>query len=267
MSAPQPSQADEHDPGRQHGAGRGDGARPERDPARRGHRRRAGGRHRRRDARACRPSTAKSRVRSTPISEQAIIGAAIGAAIVGMRPVAEIMLMNFTTVAMDMIVNHAAKLRFMSGGQTHVPITIRTMTGAGFGTGGQHADYLEAWFAHTAGIKVVAPSIAGRRLWADAVLHLRRRPVPVHREHADVLDPGRRRRSLASASRSARRTCCAPASDVTVISYSRTVARLRRGRRQAGEGGHQRRADRPAHHLAVGRGDRARLGRRGRGAR
>ncbi|MFM0670673.1 alpha-ketoacid dehydrogenase subunit beta [Paraburkholderia sediminicola] len=99
-----------------------------------------------------------SRVRSTPISEQAIIGAAIGAAIVGMRPVAEIMLMNFTTVAMDMIVNHAAKLRFMSGGQTHVPLVIRTMTGAGFGTGGQHADYLEAWFAHVAGIKVVAPS-------------------------------------------------------------------------------------------------------------
>lgn len=98
------------------------------------------------------------RVRSTPISEQAIIGAAIGAAIVGMRPVAEIMLMNFTTVAMDMIVNHAAKLRFMSGGQTHVPITIRTMTGAGFGSGGQHCDYLEAWFAHVAGIKVVAPS-------------------------------------------------------------------------------------------------------------
>jgi pyruvate dehydrogenase E1 component beta subunit len=99
-----------------------------------------------------------ARVRSTPISEQAIMGAAIGAAIAGMRPVAEIMLMNFTTIAMDMIVNHAAKLRFMSGGQTHVPITIRTMTGAGFGNGGQHSDYLEAWFAHTPGIKVVAPS-------------------------------------------------------------------------------------------------------------
>ena len=99
-----------------------------------------------------------TRVRSTPITEQAIIGAAIGASIVGMRPVAEIMLMNFTTVAMDMIVNHAAKLRFMSGGQTHVPITIRTMTGAGMGGGGQHTDYLEAWFAHVAGIKVVAPS-------------------------------------------------------------------------------------------------------------
>ena len=98
------------------------------------------------------------RVRSTPISEQAIIGAAIGVSLAGFRPVAEIMLMNFTAVAMDMIVNHAAKLRFMSGGQTHVPIVIRTMTGTGFASGGQHSDYLEAWFAHTAGIKVVAPS-------------------------------------------------------------------------------------------------------------
>lgn len=98
------------------------------------------------------------RVKSTPISEQAIIGAAIGASLGGYRVVAEIMLMNFTTVAMDMIVNHAAKLRFMSGGQTHVPIVIRTMTGRGMSNGGQHSDYLEAWFAHTPGIKVVAPS-------------------------------------------------------------------------------------------------------------
>jgi acetoin:2,6-dichlorophenolindophenol oxidoreductase subunit beta len=98
------------------------------------------------------------RVRSTPISEQAIIGAAIGASLAGMKPIAEIMLMNFTTVAMDMIINHAAKLRFMSGGQTHVPITIRMMTGAGFANGGQHSDFLEAWFAHTPGLKVVIPS-------------------------------------------------------------------------------------------------------------
>jgi pyruvate dehydrogenase E1 component beta subunit len=98
------------------------------------------------------------RVRSTPISEQAIVGAAIGSSLVGFKPVAEIMLMNFTTVAMDMIVNHAAKLRFMSGGQTHVPIVIRMMTGAGIQAGGQHGDYLETWFAHTAGIKVVAPA-------------------------------------------------------------------------------------------------------------
>lgn len=100
----------------------------------------------------------EDRVKSTPISEQAIIGAAIGAAVGGYKPVAEIMLMNFISVPMDMICNHAAKLRFMSGGQTGVPIVIRTMTGSGFSTGGQHSDYLEAWFAHTAGIKVVAPS-------------------------------------------------------------------------------------------------------------
>jgi pyruvate dehydrogenase E1 component beta subunit len=98
------------------------------------------------------------RVKSTPISEQAIIGAAIGAALAGYKPVAEIMLMNFTTVCMDMIFNHAAKLRFMSGGQSTVPITIRTLTGAGWQTAGQHADHLEGWFAHAAGIKVVAPS-------------------------------------------------------------------------------------------------------------
>jgi len=99
-----------------------------------------------------------ARVRSTPISEQAIAGAAVGAAIAGKKPVAEIMLMNFITVAMDQIVNHAAKIRFMSGGRTAVPLTIRTMTGAGAGTGGQHSDMLEAWLAHTPGLKVVVPS-------------------------------------------------------------------------------------------------------------
>ena len=99
-----------------------------------------------------------ARVRSTPISEQAIIGAAVGAALVGYRPVAEIMLMNFITVAMDQVVNHAAKLRFMSGGQTSVPLTIRMSTGAGAGFGGQHSDMLEAWFAHVPGLKVVTAS-------------------------------------------------------------------------------------------------------------
>ena len=100
----------------------------------------------------------ENRVRSSPISEQAIVGAAIGAALGGYRPMAEIMLMNFVSVAMDMIVNHAAKLRFMSGGQTNLPMVIRTMTGVGIQSGGQHSDYLEAWFAHTPGIKVVAAS-------------------------------------------------------------------------------------------------------------
>lgn len=100
----------------------------------------------------------EKRVRATPISETAIMGAAVGAALAGMRPIAEIMLMNFVTVAMDQIVNHAAKLRFMSGGQTHVPLVIRTTTGVGVGFGGQHSDMLEAWFAHVPGLKIVTPS-------------------------------------------------------------------------------------------------------------
>lgn len=100
----------------------------------------------------------ESRVRSTPISEMGFVGAAVGAAVAGMKPIVEVMLMNFTAVCLDQITNHAAKLRFMSGGQTHVPMVIRTMTGAGFSSGGQHSDFLEAWFCHTPGIKVVAPS-------------------------------------------------------------------------------------------------------------
>jgi pyruvate dehydrogenase E1 component beta subunit len=100
------------------------------------------------------------RVRATPISEQAIVGACVGAALAGFRPIAEIMLMNFVTVAMDQIVNHAAKLRFMSGGQTRVPLVIRTTTGVGVGFGGQHSDMLEAWFAHVPGLRIVTPSNA-----------------------------------------------------------------------------------------------------------
>jgi len=98
------------------------------------------------------------RVRTTPISEAGFMGAAVGAAVTGIRPVVEIMLMNFMTVASDQVVNHAAKLRFMSGGQTNVPLTIRTMSGAGSQTGGQHTDWTEAWYAHTAGMHVVQPS-------------------------------------------------------------------------------------------------------------
>ena len=98
------------------------------------------------------------RVRFTPISEQAIVGAAVGAAVAGMRPVAEIMLMNFLAVAMDQFANHAAKLRFMSGGQTPVPLTIRTTTGVGAQFGAQHSDMVEAWLAHLPGCKVVVPS-------------------------------------------------------------------------------------------------------------
>jgi acetoin:2,6-dichlorophenolindophenol oxidoreductase subunit beta len=102
----------------------------------------------------------RDRVRETPISEQAIIGAATGAAMAGMRPVAEIMIMDFIAVAADQLINHAAKLRFMSGGRTHVPLTVRCLTTGGFQMGAQHSQSLEAWLAHVPGLKVAIPSNA-----------------------------------------------------------------------------------------------------------
>src|ERR671922_1493133 len=98
------------------------------------------------------------RVRNTPISEMALVGTAIGAAMQGMRPVAEVMYEDFTTLAMEQIVNQAAKHRYMSGGQLKVPVTIRTQGGAGWSPGAQHAQQLEAWFVHVPGLKVVFPS-------------------------------------------------------------------------------------------------------------
>jgi len=100
----------------------------------------------------------RERVRNTPISEQAIVGAAIGASLVGMRPIAEVMLMDFFAVAMDQVANHAAKLRYMSGGRTNVPITIRTSVGGGRQFGAQHSQSLEAWMMHVPGLKVAVPS-------------------------------------------------------------------------------------------------------------
>jgi pyruvate dehydrogenase E1 component beta subunit len=98
------------------------------------------------------------KVRNTPISEEGMVGAAVGAAMSGLRPVVEIMYMDFTSMAMDPIVGQAAKWRYMTGGQVTVPITIRTQGGAGWQSGAQHASLLESWFAHIPGLKVVMPS-------------------------------------------------------------------------------------------------------------
>jgi acetoin:2,6-dichlorophenolindophenol oxidoreductase subunit beta len=98
------------------------------------------------------------RVRNTPISEMAIVGASIGAAMQGMRPVVEVMYEDFLTLAMEQIVNQAAKHRSMSGGQLKVPLTVRTQGGAGWSPGAQHAQQVEAWFVHVPGLKVVFAS-------------------------------------------------------------------------------------------------------------
>jgi len=98
------------------------------------------------------------RVRDTPIAEAGIIGLAIGAAFAGLRPVPELMTMNFAMVAMDQIVNHAAKMRYMFGGQLSLPITIRAPGGGGTQKGAQHSHSIESWFVNAPGIRVVVPS-------------------------------------------------------------------------------------------------------------
>lgn len=98
------------------------------------------------------------RVINTPISEAAIIGAGIGAAVTGYRPISEIMFIDFTTLAMDQIVNQAAKIKYMTGDNLNVPLVIRTQGGAGRGIAAQHSQSLEAWFYHVPGLKVVMPS-------------------------------------------------------------------------------------------------------------
>lgn len=111
------------------------------------------------------------RVLDTPISEAAILGAAIGAAIDGLLPVAEIMIMDFIGIAADQLINNAAKLRFMTAGRTSAPITVRTQVYAGLATGATHSQSLEAWFMHIPGMKVIVPSTPrdGKGLLTSAI--------------------------------------------------------------------------------------------------
>lgn len=100
----------------------------------------------------------EDRVRDTPISELGIVGAAVGAALTGMKPIVEIQFSDFTAQAMDQIVNQAAKIHFMLGGELAVPMVLRAPLGSGTGAAAQHSQSLEAWFAHVPGLKVVMPS-------------------------------------------------------------------------------------------------------------
>jgi acetoin:2,6-dichlorophenolindophenol oxidoreductase subunit beta len=138
------------------------------------------------------------RVRNTPISEIAIVGAGIGAAIQGMLPVVEIMYEDFLTISMEQIVNQAAKHRTMSGGQVKVPLTIRTQGGAGWSPGAQHAQQLESWFVHVPGLKVVfasTPEDVRGLLWSsiydpNPVIFFEHRTLyPIKGEVSDALEP------------------------------------------------------------------------------
>src|SRR5688572_17124553 len=138
------------------------------------------------------------RVRNTPISEMAIVGAGIGAAMQGMRPVVEVMYEDFLTLSLEQIVNQAAKHRYMSGGQLEVPLTIRTQGGAGWSPGAQHAQQLEAWFVHVPGLKVVfasTPEDVRGLLWSaiyddnPVVFFEHRTLYPIKGDVPDELEP------------------------------------------------------------------------------
>ena len=163
-----------------------------------------------------------SRVINTPISEAAITGVAIGAAQSGLRPVLEIMFIDFITLALDQLVNAAAKAHFMSGGQLSVPLVLRTQGGAGAGYGAQHSQSLEAWLTHVPGLKVVMPSRAvdAAGLLASAIadpdpvvfienktLYFRREEVP---EQVDPVPIGRA-------------ATLREGGDVTIVALSRMV--------------------------------------------
>ena len=163
------------------------------------------------------------RVRNTPISEAAICGVAIGAAQSGLRPVVEIMFVDFVTLALDQLVNQAAKAHFMSGGQLQVPLVLRTQGGAGQRGGAQHSQSLEAWLTHVPGLKVVMPSTA-----ADAAGLLRerdRRPEPgrLRREQDALLPQARRSPDEREPVPLGRASVVRAGRDVTVVALSRLV--------------------------------------------
>jgi pyruvate dehydrogenase E1 component beta subunit len=168
----------------------------------------------------------EERVRDTPLSECAIAGAAVGAAVTGMRPIAEIMFSDFMTIAMDQLVNQGAKIHYQFGGQAPVPMVLRTPGGSGTGAAEQHSQSLEAWVCHVPGLKVVIPSTPAdaKGLLKSAIrdpnpvvfieqklLYRVKGPVPepgaddlVPLEKADVKRPGK---------------------DLTIVTYGRMVQR------------------------------------------
>jgi pyruvate dehydrogenase E1 component subunit beta len=178
------------------------------------------------------------RVRDTPLSESAFVGAGIGAAIGGMRPIVEVMTVNFSLLALDQIVNNAASLRHMSGGQFGVPLVIRMTTGAGRQLAAQHSHSLEGWYAHVPGLRILAPATledARGMLWTaledpdpvlifeHGTLYNLKGPLPADAGPVDLDRAAIRREG----------------EDVTLITYGGTLGRTMEAAEQlAGEGVH-----------------------------
>jgi pyruvate dehydrogenase E1 component subunit beta len=162
------------------------------------------------------------RIRDTPLSESAFVGAGIGAALGGMRPIVEIMTVNFSLLALDQIVNNAATIRHMSGGQFAVPVVIRMATGAGRQLAAQHSHSLEGWYAHIPGLKVVTPATLEDARFMLAAALADPNPVLIF-EHvmlynrSGVLAPGVERVDISSA------VVRRPGKHVTLVAYGGTL--------------------------------------------
>jgi pyruvate dehydrogenase E1 component beta subunit len=164
------------------------------------------------------------RIRDTPLSESTFLGAGIGAALGGMRPIVEIMTVNFSLLAMDQILNNAATLRHMSGGQFHIPLVVRMATGGGRQMAAQHSHSLEGWYAHIPGIKVLTPATV-----SDAygmLLAAIRDPDPVFLfEHATLYPLEGEFDEAAEPADITRAAVVRPGRDVTLITYGGTLGK------------------------------------------
>ena len=212
------------------------------------------------------PLFGPNRVRDTPISEAGFVGAGVGAAAAGLRPVVDAMWADFTGLAFDQIYNQAGKMSYMFGGQARLPLTIRVAMGSGLSAAAQHSGTLYSIYTHLPGIKVVVPSTPydAKGLLLESIfddspvmffehlkLYVAKGPVPE--------EPYRIPLGVAEVRRTG--------SDVTVVAIAAMVDRALEAAELLAARGHERRGDRPAHAVAARRGDDRRVGREDRRAR
>jgi pyruvate dehydrogenase E1 component beta subunit len=176
------------------------------------------------------------RVRDTPLSESAFVGAGIGAALGGMRPIVEVMTCNFSLLALDQVVNHAAILRHMSGGQFSVPLVVRMATGAGRRVAAQHSNSFECWYAHIPGITVLAPAtVQDARFMLRAAL---REPDPVFLFEHIMLYPASGEVVETSGAEDIRRAAVRrKGTDVSLITYGGSLPKTLQAADQLAQGG------------------------------
>jgi pyruvate dehydrogenase E1 component beta subunit len=176
------------------------------------------------------------RIRDTPLSESTFVGAGIGAALAGMRPIVEIMTVNFSLLALDQILNNAATLRHMSGGQLHVPMVVRMATGGARRMAAQHSHSLEGWYAHIPGIKVLTPATV-----ADAggmLLSALQEPDPVFIfEHATLYPQAAEIEEEIAPVDISKAAVCRPGKDVSLISYGGSLGKALQAADQLAQNG------------------------------